>query len=85
MVAIVVHPGPFYLVVGYSESLFLLGLLGYFYWCEKAGRWSWSLAARHGFGMTATRLVGLPAAVFPVWQHTPRWKFPALGGGNGDR
>jgi hypothetical protein len=65
-IAILVHPAAFYLVVGYSESLFLMMLLGFLYWTASAGRYSWLLAALHGFVMTATRIVGLPLAIYPA-------------------
>jgi hypothetical protein len=65
-IALLVHPAAFYLVVGYSESLFLMMLLGFLYWTASAGRYSWLLAAVHGFVMTATRIVGLPLAIYPV-------------------
>lgn len=58
-------PGSFFLVAGYSESLFLFSLLGYAYWTESArpaARW---LGALHGIVMTATQIVGLPLAFLP--------------------
>ena len=65
-IAILVHPAAFYLVAGYSESLFLMTLLGFLYWTASKHRAAWILAATHGFVMTATRLVGLPLAVYPL-------------------
>jgi hypothetical protein len=63
---LVLYPWSFFLQVGYSESPFLMFLLGYFYWSERPGRWSALLAAAHGAGMTGTRLVGAAAAGWPV-------------------
>lgn len=65
-IAILVHPAAFYLVTGYSESLFLMMLLGLLYWTTSVRRYSWLLAAVHGFVMTATRIVGLPLAIYPL-------------------
>jgi len=65
-IAILVHPAAFYLVTGYSESLFLMTLLGFLYWTASKHRAAWILAATHGFVMTATRLVGLPLAIYPL-------------------
>jgi hypothetical protein len=64
--AVFLHPASFFLVNGYSESLFLLALLGFLYWERQPGTLAWVLAAGHGFVMTATRLVGLPLAGIPV-------------------
>lgn len=69
------HPAAFYLVASYSESLFLMALLGFLYWFtrEKSpARWA---APLHGLAMTATRLVGLPLAIFPLfhaWLNAPK-------------
>jgi hypothetical protein len=64
--AIAVHPAAFYLVAGYSESLFLMTLTGFLYWSTDERRAAPALAALHGFVMSATRIVGLPCALFPV-------------------
>jgi hypothetical protein len=64
--AILVHPCAFFLVAGYSESLFLTAVLGFLYWSGVRGPVGWSLAALHGVVMTGTRIVGLPLAVCPV-------------------
>lgn len=71
-IAILVHPAAFYLAVGYSESLFLMMLLGFLYWTTSKHRAAWILAAAHGFVMTATRLVGLPLVVYPLLHY---WLF----------
>jgi hypothetical protein len=65
--SIVAHPAAFFLVAGYSESLFLMALLGFIYWSSspEGGRarfW----AAVHGILMSGTRIVGIPCAAFPV-------------------
>jgi hypothetical protein len=60
------HPVSFFLVAGYSESLFMIGVLGYIYWSSRPGPTALVLAAIHGYVMTATRLVGLPIAAYPV-------------------
>src|SRR6059036_2005974 len=63
---IVTHPAAFFLVAGYSESLFLMALLGFIYWSTAEGRSAKFWAAAHGIVMSATRIVGLVCAAFPV-------------------
>ncbi len=64
--AVAAHPAAFYLVAGYSESLFLMTLAGFIYWSGAEGRTAKSLAALHGFAMSATRIVGIPCAAYPI-------------------
>ncbi len=64
--AIVAHPAAFFLVAGYSESLFLMTLVGFIYWSGAEGRSAKVLAAAHGFVMSATRIAGIPCALYPV-------------------
>ena len=35
------HPGAFFLIAAYSESLFLFGLVGFIYWTGAEGRAVW--------------------------------------------
>ena len=63
---IAAHPAAFFLVAGYSESLFLMALLGFIYWSTAEGRSAKFWAAAHGIVMSATRIVGLACAAFPV-------------------
>jgi len=66
--AIAMHPAAFYLVAGYSESLFLMALIGFLYWSTDQRQTAPVLAALHGLVMSATRIVGLPCALTPlVW------------------
>jgi hypothetical protein len=65
-VTIAAHPTAFFLVAAYSESLFLMALLGFMYWTTAQGRTAKVLAALHGIVMSATRIVGLPVALYPV-------------------
>jgi hypothetical protein len=65
-IAVVSHPAAFYLVAGYSESLFLMTLVGFVYWSSAEGRTARILAAVHGFVMSATRIVGIPCALYPM-------------------
>lgn len=65
---ILAHPTAFFLVAGYSESLFMMGLFGFMYWSGGEGRLAKFLAALHGFLMSATRIVGIPCAAYPVVQ-----------------
>ena len=63
---IAAHPAAFYLVSAYSESLFLMTLLGFIYWSDQEGRFAKVLAGLHGIVMTATRIVGVPCAAYPL-------------------
>src|SRR4051812_8461742 len=64
--SVIAHPTAFFLVAGYSESLFMMGLFGFMYWSTAEGRAAKALAVLHGFLMSATRIVGIPCAAFPV-------------------
>jgi hypothetical protein len=63
---IAAHPAAFFLVAGYSESLFLMALLGFIYWSTAEGKWAKVWAAVHGIVMSATRIVGIVCAAFPL-------------------
>jgi len=63
---ILAHPAAFFLVAGYSESLFLMALLGFIYWSTADGRSAKIWAAAHGIVMSATRIVGIVCAAFPL-------------------
>jgi len=69
---IVANPAAFFLVAGYSESLFLMALLGFMYWSTAEGRVARVLAAAHGIVMSATRIVGIVCAAFPVVRSVSR-------------
>jgi len=60
------HPAAFFLIAGYSESLFLMALLGFIYWSIAEGRSAKFWAAVHGVVMSATRIVGIVCAAFPL-------------------
>src|SRR5438128_6925429 len=64
--AIAAHPAAFFLIAGYSESLFLMALIGFIFWSSTEGRAAKILASLHGIAMSATRIVGVPCAAFPV-------------------
>ena len=64
--AIAAHPTAFFLVAGYSESLFLMALFGFMYWSTADGWTAKILAAAHGILMSATRIVGIPCAAYPL-------------------
>jgi hypothetical protein len=66
VLALLLQPASFFFIAGYSESLFLMATLGFFYWCGRPGPTAAVMAAVHGFVLTGTRLVGLPLVVFPV-------------------
>src|SRR5881394_1672488 len=63
---ILAHPAAFFLIAAYSESLFLMALLGFIYWSSAGGRAARVWAALHGIVMSATRIVGIVCAAFPV-------------------
>ncbi len=64
--SILAHPTAFFLVAAYSESLFLMALLGFVYWSAADGRLAKVFAAAHGVVMSATRIVGIPCAAYPI-------------------
>ena len=66
--AILAHPTAFFLVAGYSESLFMMALFGFMYWSTAEGRTAKFLAALHGILMSATRIVGILCSTFPIVQ-----------------
>jgi hypothetical protein len=70
---VALHPASFFLVASYTESLFLLGMLGFIYWSDRPGPAAALLAAGHGFVMTGTRLVGVPLVIYPLMQLWLRW------------
>src|SRR5215467_4755023 len=63
---VLANPAAFFLVAAYSESLFLMALLGFIYWTTAEGRTARVLAVMHGAVMSATRIVGIVCAVFPL-------------------
>jgi hypothetical protein len=66
------NPAAFFLIAGYSESLFLMALLGFMYWSTAEARAARGLAAVHGIVMSATRIVGIVCAAFPVVRSVSR-------------
>src|SRR5206468_5938367 len=63
---IAAHPAAFFLIAGYSESLFLIALLGFIYWSTTEGWAAKFWAGVHGIVMSATRIVGIVCAAFPI-------------------
>ena len=64
--AVLAHPASFFLVAGYSESLFLMALLGFIFWSDSGRGRSRLWASLHGIVMSGTRIVGIPCAAYPV-------------------
>ena len=64
--AIIAHPTAFFLVAGYSESIFMMALFGFMFWSTAEGKGARALAVLHGFFMSATRIVGIPCSAYPV-------------------
>jgi hypothetical protein len=74
-----VFPGAYFFGVVYSESLFLLGLVGAAL-AARERRWGWSAVA--GAAMTATRVNGVmfvPALVWLAWRANPPGRERVLG------
>src|SRR5246500_3099463 len=73
---IAAHPAGFFLIAGYSESLFSMALLGFIYWSIAEGRSAKFWAAAHGIVMSATRIVGVVCAAFPLVRSVfqTRWR-----------
>lgn len=65
-ISIFAHPAAFFLIAAYSESLFLMALMGFMYWSSADSRRAKIWAAAHGMVMSATRIVGVPCAAFPI-------------------
>src|SRR5947208_1361010 len=61
---IAAHPAAFFLISAYSESLFLMSLLGFIYWSTTEGRSAGVWAVAYGFVLSATRIVGIVCAAF---------------------
>src|SRR5437763_13275206 len=63
---ILASPAAFFLIAAYSESVFLMALLGFIYWSTAEGRSARVFAAMHGVIMSATRIVGIVCTAFPL-------------------
>lgn len=68
-------PSSYYLVSGYTEALFFCMFMGMVYFQQLPGRRAEILSAAHGFLMSATRITGLPLALYPF----ARLGFPVRG------
>lgn len=75
---IAAHPAAFFLVAGYSESLFLMALVGFIYWSTADRGTANVWAAVHGTVMSATRIVGIVCAAFPVVRASFQYGWRAL-------
>jgi len=60
------HPAAFFLVTGYSESLFLACLITFVLLTSSTQNRSRIRAAGAGFIMSATRIIGIVVAVYPL-------------------
>ena len=67
IIAILTYPSAFYLTIGYSESLFVMMMLGFLFWVQAKRQGHWFLAALHGLVLSATRNVGAIFAVYPLY------------------
>ena len=66
--SVLAHPASFFLIAGYSESMFLMGLLGFMFWSNSSRTGGRIWAGLHGMLMSATRIVGIPCSAYPVVQ-----------------
>ena len=64
--AVMAYPASFYLLMAYSESLFLAAMMGFMLWGERAGVASAAGSAVSGMLMTATRMFGIMALPYPL-------------------
>lgn len=64
------HPAVFFLIAGYSESLFLATLLLFIFSAQESFRLKFGKQSAwgsvSGFMMSATRIVGIPVSIFPL-------------------
>lgn len=65
------YPSAFFLVSGYSESLFLCMLLGMIYWQGRTSSGSRIITIVHGFVMSAARVHGLALDLYPLLRIEP--------------
>ncbi len=68
ILSIIVYPSTFFLVTGYSESLFLFFMMGFLYWCNCESKYACILAGLHGFAMSLTRILGLVVSLYALIQ-----------------
>jgi hypothetical protein len=62
-ITILAQPASFFLVTGYSESMFLSGILAMIYFYQKKKP---LLSGVSAFVMSGSRIVGLPLALYPL-------------------
>lgn len=60
---VLAQPAAFYLVAGYSESIFMSAMLGMVYFTQRRKT---MLVGLSGFIASASRIVGMPPSLFPV-------------------
>ena len=70
--SILAHPAAFFLIAAYSESLFLMALIGFIYWSSSDGRTARFWASLHGIVMSATRIVRMQCGFPVVTQLSPK-------------
>jgi hypothetical protein len=71
VVFIVAHPMAFFLVVPYSEPMFLMTVVGFWHWCVRESLVASSLSALHGMAACATRLSGAVCVFSPFMYVLP--------------
>lgn len=80
--SLALYPASFFLVFGYSESLFLSALIGLILWAEISfegnSKRSGILAAACGFVLSGTRLVGIPLFPYALMRGSPSNSVSAL-------
>ncbi len=80
-----IYPSAYFMVTGYTESLFLAMMMGFLFWTDRWSRkkspLSWFLALAHGGFLNFTRIVGTALAPHPIFEKARDWKAWVLGGG----
>ncbi|MEN9252050.1 MAG: hypothetical protein Q6L58_06400 [Thermostichales cyanobacterium BF3_bins_165] len=75
-------PSSFFNILGYTESLFCLGMMGFLYWCfftPITSKIRWPLAILHGILMSSTRVFGIPVSFVPVLTYLLQHRRKAWG------
>lgn len=74
LMAVMLYPSAFFIALPYTESLFMLALMGWIYFCGTSTRLGLFGSALSGLALVGSRLVGLPLVIYPVlvgWRE--RW------------
>ena len=59
-------PSAYFLVMPYTEPLFMMSLFGYIYWLDDKRKHSWWIAGIHGCILSSTKIIGAAVAILPL-------------------